>query len=74
MKLPDRFQIIGLCVYDDERGEAEIFWDDWWVSQNEDICGADALQDIAGLAKIKYEQHLNRLEHRRKKDAQGTKD
>jgi len=58
MKLPDHQKVIGLIIYDENEGGGDIFWDDWWFSQNKGITSKDAMNDVAGLADRKYQSTL----------------
>ena len=55
MKLPENMKIIGFVVYDENNGEGDIFWDDWFIEQANYVQAADVLSDVSGLATRKYE-------------------
>ena len=55
MQLPDNLKIIGFVVYDEDNGEGDIFWKDWFFVQADFVQAADVLSDVKGLAERKYE-------------------
>ena len=55
MELPDNLKIIGFVVYDEDNGEGDIFWKDWFFEQADFVQAADVLGDVKGLAERKYE-------------------
>ena len=55
MELPDNLKIIGFVVYDEDNGEGDIFWKDWFFEQADFVQAADVLSDVKGLAERKYE-------------------
>jgi len=55
VELPDNLKIIGFVVYDEDNGEGDIFWKDWFFEQADFVQAADVLGDVKGLAERKYE-------------------
>ena len=58
MKLPIDKKIIGICLYDEETGEADVFFDDYWIETSNYTSVADGLRDVTHICEKRYNSHL----------------